>query len=406
MIFDQKHILIIVENLPVPFDRRVWQEANTLKENGAHVSIICPKMKGYTKAYECINGIEIYRHPLPVEASSALAYLLEYSISLFWEFVLSWRIFFKKRFQVIHGCNPPDLVFVVALFFKVFGVKYVFDHHDINPELYQAKYNKKNFFYKLLVLLERATFKVADYSIATNESFKEIAIKRGQMSENKITVIRSGPRINRFTPGAAKAVYKKNKKVLIGYIGVIAEQDGLDLLMHIIRLVTRQTRDVHFAIIGGGTELGRIKSLATELGIEEHVDFYGLLADDALINDILNSCDICVNPDPPGPCNNLITTNKVMEYMALKKPVIQFDLKEGRFSAGKASLYASDVADYVNKILWLINNPQAGAEMGEFGYNRVRTELCWEHESKKLVSLYKTVLRIEEARCLPQLETI
>ncbi|HEY9362102.1 MAG TPA: glycosyltransferase, partial [Chitinophagaceae bacterium] len=190
MIFGGKHILIIVENLPVPFDRRVWEEANTLKENGAHVSVICPKMKGFTKSYECINGIEIYRHSLPIEASKALGYLLEYTIALFWEFFLSWKIFFKKRFHVIHGCNPPDLVFVIALSFKLFGVKYVFDHHDINPELYEAKYKKKNLFYRLLVLLEKITFQVADYSIATNESFKKIAINRGRMEENKIAVIR------------------------------------------------------------------------------------------------------------------------------------------------------------------------------------------------------------------------
>jgi glycosyltransferase involved in cell wall biosynthesis len=404
--FNSKHILIVVENLPVPFDRRVWQEANTLKENGASVSIICPKMKGYNKAYECINGIEIYRHPLPVEASSAFGYLLEYSISLFWEFVLSWKIFFRKKFQVIQGCNPPDLVFIIALSFKLFGVKYVFDHHDINPELYEAKYNKKKFFYKLLVLLEKLTFKVADYAIATNESFKDIAIGRGKMPENKITVIRSGPRINRFVPGGSTPAYKKNKKILIGYIGVIAEQDGLDLLMQMIQLLTKQNSNVHFAIIGGGTELNKIRSLSSKLGIDEYVDFYGLLSDDKLINDILNTCDICVNPDPPSPYNNLITTNKVMEYMALKKPVIQFDLKEGRFSAGRASLYASDVTDYVNKILWLINNPEACAEMGEFGYNRVKNELCWEHESKKLVSLYKDVLHVQASHSLQQFKTI
>jgi len=395
MIFGGKHILIIVENLPVPFDRRVWEEANTLKENGAHVSVICPKMKGFTKSYECINGIEIYRHSLPIEASKALGYLLEYTIALFWEFFLSWKIFFKKRFHVIHGCNPPDLVFVIALSFKLFGVKYVFDHHDINPELYEAKYKKKNLFYRLLVLLEKITFQVADYSIATNESFKKIAINRGRMEENKIAIIRSGPRLNRFTPGLPNHLYKKNKKYLVGYIGVIAEQDGLDLLMQIILLVTTQNSNIHFAIIGGGTELDKIKALACKSGISEHVDFYGLLSDDKLINDILNACDICVNPDPPGPYNNLITTNKVMEYMALKKPMIQFDLKEGKFSAGKASLYAQDMNDYVDKILWLVSNPDACIEMGEYGFNRVRNQLCWEFESKKLVNFYSNVLQVK-----------
>jgi len=178
--FKDKHILIIVENLPVPFDRRVWQEANTLKDAGAKVSIICPIMKGYAARYEVINDIEIYRHPLPLEARGALGYLLEYSAAIYWEFVLSWRIFLIKRFHVIHGCNPPDLIFLTALWFKPFGVKYIFDHHDINPELYIAKYNKKGFFYNLMLLFEFLTFKSAKYSIATNESYKEIAIKRGK----------------------------------------------------------------------------------------------------------------------------------------------------------------------------------------------------------------------------------
>ena len=176
--YHNKHILIVVENLPVPFDRRVWQEANTLKESGAEVSIISPKMMGYTASYENINGIDIYRHPLPLEARGAMGYLIEYTVALFWEFYLSWKIFFKKRFHVIHGCNPPDLVFLVALFFTPLGVKYVFDHHDINPELYVAKFNKKGLFYKVLLLLERLTFATADYSIATNESYREIAIQR------------------------------------------------------------------------------------------------------------------------------------------------------------------------------------------------------------------------------------
>ena len=167
--FQNKHILIIVENLPVPFDRRVWQEATTLKDNGAKVSIICPKMKDYTSSYEVIDGIEIYRHSLPLEARGAFGYLLEYSVALFWEFFLSWRIYFKKKFQVIHGCNPPDLIFLVAIWFKILGVKYVFDHHDINPELYIAKFNSKGFLYRTMVLFERLTFASANYSIATNE---------------------------------------------------------------------------------------------------------------------------------------------------------------------------------------------------------------------------------------------
>lgn len=393
--FSGKHILIIVENLPVPFDRRVWQEANTLMENGAKVSIICPKMKGYTKSYESINGIEIYRHSLPLEAKGAWGYLLEYSMALFWEFFLSLKIFFKKRFHVIQGCNPPDLIFIVAIFFKLFGVKYVFDHHDINPELYIAKYNKKGLFYKFLKLVERLTFATANYSIATNESYKEIAIRRGKMPEEKVQVVRSGPKLNRLTLGDGDEQYKKGRKFLIGYVGVIGEQEGLDLLLESAKYIIAKRNDVQFGIIGGGTELEKIQQQAIAMNLGEYVDFYGRVDDEQMVN-ILNTADICVNPDRPTEMNNLSTMNKIMEYMALKKPIVQFDLKEGRLSSLEASLYANNTSteDFADKIIWLLDNPDERKKMGEFGYNRVVNELSWNHESEKLINFYKRVFKI------------
>ncbi len=395
--FAGKHILMIVENLPLPFDRRVWQEANALKDNGAKVSIICPKMKGYTKSYECINGIEIYRHPFPLEANGAIGYLVEYSIALFWEFILSLKIYFKKRFHVIQGCNPPDLIFFVALFYKLFGVKYVFDHHDINPELYISKYQKKDFFYRLMVLFEKLTFKTANFSIATNESFREIAIKRGGMHPDKVQVVRSGPNLQRIRLTEGNSIYRKNKKYLVGYIGIIGDQDGLDLLMHIIKIIYQKRDDIQFAIIGGGTELENVKNIAMQLEIIDMVDFYGLVFDDKLLLDILNTCDIGVAPDKPIEMNNLSTMNKVMEYMALKKPVVQFDLKEGRASAKEASLYAehNNMEDFAEKIIWLLDHEEERNKMGEFGYNRILNELSWEHESRRLKVFYEKILEIK-----------
>jgi glycosyltransferase involved in cell wall biosynthesis len=388
-----KHVLIIVENLPVPFDRRVWQEANSLTANGIKVSVICPKMKGFTKSFETLNYIDIYRHPLPLEANGAAGYLLEYGIAFFWEFVLSWKIFFKKRFQVIHGCNPPDLIFLVALFFKGFGVKYVFDHHDINPELYIAKYSKKGFFYKLLLFAEKLTFKVADYSISTNESYKHIALTRGKMLENKVQIIRSGPNLNRLKITAGNNKYKKDRKFLVGYVGVIGEQEGLDLLLESIRFITSKRQDIQFAIVGGGTELVKIKKLSEQLQVSQFVDFYGRVDDDVLV-DVLNTADVCVNPDRPTLMNDLSTMNKIMEYMALKKPIVQYSLKEGEFSAQKASLYAknTDPEDFARKILYLFDNSDKRKEMGEYGYKRVVNELSWEFESEKLISFYNLIL--------------
>lgn len=388
-----KHILIIVENLPVPFDRRVWQEATTLKEAGAEVSIISPQMKGYTQRYEQLEGIDIYRHPLPLEGSGAWGYLMEYGTAIFWWLILSFRIFFRKRFQVIHGCNPPDLIFLVALLFKPFGVKYVFDHHDINPELYLAKFNRKDLFYRLMLWCERTTFQVADYSIATNESYKEIAIRRGGMPADRVQVVRSGPKLERLKIGPGNPELKKGRNFLVGYLGVIGEQEGIDLLLDAVKQIVARRQDVQFGIVGGGTALEAMKALAREMGVADYVDFYGRVSDEQMLA-VLNTADVCVNPDTPTEMNNLSTMNKIMEYMALKKPIVQYDLKEGRFSAQKASLYADPEkpSDFADKILWLINSPDSRKEMGEFGYKRVVNELSWRHEQKRLLSLYNTLL--------------
>ncbi|UZS00190.1 glycosyltransferase family 4 protein [Chondrinema litorale] len=396
-VFAGKHILIVIENLPAPFDRRVWQEATTLKENGAHVSIICPKMKGYTKSYEVINGIEIYRHKLPLEARGAIGYLLEYSAAIFWELVLSLKIFFKKRFHVIHGCNPPDLIFLTSLIFKPFGVKYIFDHHDINPELYIAKFQRKDFFYRLMLLFEKLTFYFASFSIATNESYKEIAIKRGGMKPEKVQVVRSGPSLRRLKLQPPSIDVKKGKKYLVGYVGVIGEQEGLDLLMQSAKIIKSQRDDVQFAIVGGGTDLEKIIEYAKEIGVSDMVDFYGRVSDEKLL-EVLNSADVCVNPDKPTEMNNLSTMNKIMEYMALKKPIVQFDLKEGRASALEASLYAknTEVADFADKICELLDDDAKRHKMGEYGYQRVLNELSWDYESVKLVNFYSKVLKLQD----------
>jgi len=320
--FAGKHILIIIENLPAPFDRRVWQEATTLKENGAKVTIICPKMKGYNKRYEIIDDIEIFRHPLR-EGKGVLGYLVEYTQAIFWEFFLSWRIFFKNRFHIIHGCNPPDLIFLTALFFKPFGVKYIFDHHDINPELYISKFEKKGFFYNLMVLFEKLTFKTAKYSIATNESYKKIAIERGKMKPEDVQVVRSGPKLDRLKLMQPTEELKKGKRYLIGYIGVIGEQEGLDLLLESAKYILSKRSDVHFAIVGGGTHLDEIKNLTIQMNLSNSFDYYGRVDDETMLK-VLNTADVCVNPDKPTAMNDLSTMNKIMEYMALKKPIVQY----------------------------------------------------------------------------------
>ncbi len=393
----KKRILIIVENLPLPFDRRVWQEANTLKNAGYEVFIICPVGKGYEKRYEEINGIHIYRHPLPLEGSGVLGYVLEYSCALFWEFYLALKIFLKHGFDAIQACNPPDIIFIVGLFFKVFfRKKFVFDHHDINPELYLAKFGKKDIFYKIMLLLERLTFMCADLSIATNESYKKIAIERGKMDPKKVTVVRSGPSLERMKIVPPNPKWKKNRRFLVGYVGVMGKQEGIDHLLEVARILVyeKKRQDIQFVLIGDGTELQNLKKLCKDLKLEDYVTFTGRIPDEPML-EILNTADVCVNPDIPTEMNDKSTMNKIMEYMALGKPIVQYDLTEGRFSAQDASLYArpNDKYDFAEKIEWLLDHPEERKRRGQFGYKRVREELHWGVEAPKYLQVYETLFK-------------
>lgn len=394
---EKRRVLILVENLPSPFDRRVWQEATTLHANGYGVSIICPTGKGYEKPYEEIEGIHIYRYNLPMEAEGAKGYAVEYSAALWHTFRLAWKVRREQGFDVIHACNPPDLLFLIGGFFKLFfGKKFLFDHHDINPELYEAKFGRRDFFWKLMVWLERMTFKTADVSIATNESYKKIAIERGGMNPARVYVVRSGPKLDRLKIIPPVEALKHGRRYLVGYVGVMGKQEGIDLLLQAARHIVKEMGrdDVHFGLVGGGTSLDEMKQMAADLGIADYVTFTGRVPDQALL-EMLNTADVCVNPDVANEMNDKSTMNKIMEYMALGKPVVQFDLTEGRFSAQEASLYAAknDPVDMARKIVELLDEPERRARMGEFGRNRVVNELEWEYEAPKLLAAYADLWR-------------
>lgn len=390
-----KKILILVENLPSPFDRRVWQEATTLHSSGYTVSIICPTGKGYEKEYEEIEGIHIYRYNLPMEAEGAKGYVVEYGAALWHTFRLAWKVRRERGFDAVHACNPPDLLFLIGGFFKLFcGARFLFDHHDINPELYEAKFGRRDFFWKLMVWLERATFWTADVTIATNESYRRIALERGKMNPDKVFVVRSGPKLDRLQIVSAVPELRKGRKYMVGYVGVMGKQEGIDYLLraaqHIV--VTLQRTDVHFGLVGGGTELEALKAYSVELGIADYVTFTGRVPDKELL-EMLNTADICVNPDVANEMNDKSTMNKIMEYMALAKPIVQFDLTEGRFSARDASLYArkNDVIDMADKIVQLLDDPALRVKMGEYGRNRVMNELEWKYEVPKLLKAYEVM---------------
>lgn len=385
-------VLILVENLPVPFDRRVWQEACTLRDAGYAVSVICPTGKGFEKKFEEVDGVHVYRYRLPLEAEGAVGYAIEYSVALFWSFVLSLRVAFTRGFDVLHACNPPDLFFLLGGFYKLFGKKFVFDHHDLNPELYEAKFGRRDFFHRLLLKLERWTFRTADVSIATNESYRDIALSRGGMDPERVFVVRSGPSLERLRIQPPMEELKQGRRYLVGYVGVMGRQEGIDLLLHAVRIVVRcfAREDVHFGLVGGGTSLAEMQVLAQNLGIADYVTFTGRVPDDELLA-MLNTAEVCVNPDRAGAMNDKSTMNKVMEYMALGKPVVQFDLTEGRRTAGEASLYAraDDPADLAAKMLALLDDPRRREGMGQFGRARVERELEWRHQAPRLLDAYQ-----------------
>ena len=389
---NKRKILIIVENLPVPFDGRVWKEACALQRAGYQVTVLSPAGKGYERLYEYLDGVHIYRHSIPKERNTVLGYVWEYTAALFWECIYSWWIYFRRGFHVIQGCNPPDNIFIIALPFKPFGVKYIFDHHDINPELYLSKYEKQDLFYRALVWLERLTFRFSDVVISTNSSYKEIAVRRGKLAPEDVFVVRNGPDLETFRPVPSDPSLKHGKKFLVGYVGTMSVQEGLDILVEVSQYVRDSGRcDVHFTCVGGGPGLAQLRKMVEDRGLGDTINFTGRVSDAELLK-ILSTSDVCVNPDRPCEMNDLSTMIKIMEYMALGKPIVQFDLKEGRFSAQEASLYSDSenpVPDFASKILWLLDRPQERQRMGEFGQKRVREQLAWRFSVDNLLAAYE-----------------
>lgn len=389
-------ILIIVENLTVPLDRRVWQEARTLKEAGYTVSVVCPKGGKYTAPYEVLEGIHVFRHPLPYEADGALGYAVEYSWALAWEFALSIKAYFKVGFDVVQACNPPDLLFLIAGFWKfLFGKRFVFDHHDINPELFEAKFNKQGRFHKLLLWLEKLTFKTADVGIATNDTFKDIAIKRGGMSPERVFVVRSIPDLTRFKRVAPKIELKNGRRNLIGYVGIMGAQDGVDLLVEAMHdlVNTKGRQDVQCLIVGSGTELPRLEAMVAEKGLKDYVTFTGFLSGEPLLQ-AFSTFDIGVIPDPKNTYNDKISMNKVFEYMTLGIPFVGFDLIEGRKASGEAALYAenNDPLDLAEKMARVLDDVDLRGALSEEGASRAKALLKWETERSRLLAAYELAL--------------
>jgi glycosyltransferase involved in cell wall biosynthesis len=388
----RRRVLVLSENLSVPFDRRVWQESRALARAGYEVTVICPRGRGRDQEPEArIDGVRILRFPLREASGGRIGFVREYALALWHMARLSLPL---GRFDAVHATNPPDLLFVVALAHRLRGARFVFDHHDLAPELYRSRFDRgPDAVFRLLLVLEGLTFRLADLVIATNDSYRQVALSRGRRRPEDVVVVRSGPSADRFPPARPDPGLRRGRPHLLCYLGVMGPQDGVDCALRALaRLRDELGRaDWHAVFVGGGESQPEMVRLAGRLGLEDLVTFTGRVSDGELAR-CLATADVCLAPDPPSPLNDVSTMTKVMEYMAMGRPIVSFDLRETRVSAGDAALYADDEGDFARLVARLLDDPAERARMGAAGRERVRADLSWEHSEAALVEAYGRLL--------------
>ncbi len=387
---------MLLENNPFPQDPRVRREAATLTSAGYQVSVICPKRKGQPWR-EIINGTHIYRFPAPPKAKGFLGYLWEYGYSMTAAFLLSILIFFREGFDIIHAHNPPDTFVFIAILYKLLGRQFVFDHHDLSPEMYYARFDGSgnSTVYRVLVWLEKLSCRVADHVIATNLSYKIVEMERGGVPDEQVTIVRNGPDLNRLRLIEPDQDLRRKGRIIIGYVGVIGFQDGIDYLLRALKHLVNDLgkRDFFCIIIGTGGAWSDMKALATQFNLDEYIWFTGRVSDDDLVR-YLSTTDICVDPDPSNAFTDRSTMIKMMEYMALRKPIVAFDLPEHRFTAQSAAVYArpNEELDFARQLSLLMDDPERRQQMGQIGRERIETALAWSHQEKRLIEAYKALV--------------
>ncbi|MFG1931582.1 glycosyltransferase family 4 protein [Mycobacterium sp. NPDC048908] len=393
------HILIVVENFSVPSDRRVWQESRALTEAGFRVSVICPTGDKRDMEREAIiDGVRILRYRLRPATGGLLGYVREYTLALWHTLRLALKIRRTDRIDVVHACNPPDILFLVVLILRLGGSRFVFDHHDLVPELFISRFGDVHpLLQRLTKCAERLTFIAADAVISTNDTYRGIAIERGKVPPDRVVVVRNGPDLRRFTRREPDPALRRGKAYLLAYLGVMGSQDGVDYALRAIRLLKDEIGrdDIHCIFMGSGDEFDSLVALAAELGISDIVEFTGWVEDE-FIQRCLSSSDVCLAPDPLSPLNNASTMIKVVEYMALGKPIVSFDLAETRVSAAEAADYvpANDEYKFAQTIDALLKDPGRRRRMGDFGRRRVEEELSWDVSRQKLVDFYRQLLAL------------
>ncbi|WP_240661131.1 MULTISPECIES: glycosyltransferase family 4 protein [unclassified Streptomyces] len=390
-----RRALILVENLSVPFDRRVWQECTTLRDAGWEVHVICPRgTKRDTEPEAEIDGVRIHRYPLRAATGGPAGYLREYGSALWHTARLARKV---GPVHVVHACNPPDLLFLPALWLKRRGARFVFDQHDLVPELYLSRFGRgKDLLYRAVCALERMTYRAADVVIATNESYRDVAVRRGGRRPEDVFVVRSAPQTDRFRPVPPDPELKHGKPHLLCYLGVMGPQDGVDYALRALAKLRDELgrTDWHAVFVGSGDAFDAMVELSRRLGLEDQVHFTGRIPDADLVRH-LSTADVCLSPDPCNPLNDVSTMNKVLEYMAMGRPIVSFDLKEARVSAGEAALYApgDDEAEFAKRIALLLDDPELRARMGGIGRERINGDLAWSNSQVSLLAAYTAACR-------------
>ncbi|MFJ8494434.1 glycosyltransferase family 4 protein [Streptomyces sp. NPDC094038] len=390
-----RRALILVENLSVPFDRRVWQECTTLRDAGWTVDVICPQgSKRDTEPEAEIDGVRIHRYPLRAATGGPAGYLKEYGSALWHTARLARKV---GPVDVVHACNPPDLLFLPALWLKRRGARFVFDQHDLVPELYLSRFDRgEDLLYRAVCALERRTYRAADIVLATNESYRDVAIRRGGRRPEDVFVVRSAPAIERFQPVPSEPELKRGKPHLLCYLGVMGPQDGVDYALRALAKLRDDLgrTDWHAVFVGSGDAFDAMVELSRRLGLGDQVQFTGRIPDADLVR-YLSTADVCLSPDPCNPLNDVSTMNKVLEYMAMGRPIVSFDLKEARVSAGEAAVYASadDESEFAALVAELLDDPDRRARMGKIGQERVGGPLSWRNSQASLLAAYAAACR-------------
>ncbi len=386
-------VLIIVQNLPVPFDRRVWLECQALVSDGHQVAVVCPKGED-DPAYQVIDGVELHKYRPYAPGGSKVGYIAEYVYSFVATAWLTRRARRSGRFGVLQACNPPDIFWPIALVLRAIdGTRFVFDHHDLSPELYQSRFpDGPKLPYQALRALERRSHRTANHVISTNDSYRDVAVTRSGKPATDVTVVRSGPDPQVLRRGPAHPKLRRGRRFLAAYLGVMGPQDGVDVVVRAADIVVNKLGrdDIAFTLIGSGDCFGDLVALRDELGLAGHVEFTGR-APDELVGHILSTADVGLSPDPRNPLNDLSTMNKSMEYMAFELPAVAFDLRETRVSAGDAAVYveSGDVHDYAMAIVELMDDEPRRSRLGRLGRARVEQKLAWSHQQGAYLSVYR-----------------